>query len=182
MKVLTVVGRAEKRSQFERSVESALMADKFEIDAIVPLDDDEEAKRFLAYVSPTVKADELVDDVDIEVQSGLLSERLFAVELHDSPDEAMAWAAENYGKEAFAAFSDPLKASEIARRDILMGLIATGQIAMVRARFDGKPICALIHLATGHGQNDQFGTPYAIMVDNDLGSRLELPMRSSYDT
>jgi hypothetical protein len=174
MKVLTVVGRAEKRSQFERSVESALMADKFEIDAIVPLDDDEEAKRFLAYVSPTVKADELVDDVDIEVQSGLLSERLFAVELHDSPDEAMAWAAENYGKEAFAAFSDPLKASEIARRDILMGLIAT--------RFDGKPICALIHLATGHGQNDQFGTPYAIMVDNDLGSRLELPMRSSYDT
>jgi hypothetical protein len=187
VKVLTVVGRAESRGEFERLVEKALDS-PWEIQNIIPLEADAEAKSFLAYVDNSSveeeELDEWEEDVDSDEIAAKLIDNLFAAVVHDSPDDAMAFAAKEYGSQAFSYFSDPITTDEVIAHDIFMALITRGDFVMIRGRFDGNPACIYAHFAEGHGKgkgHESIMTPLAILVDEELGSRIELPVKSSYE-
>lgn len=175
--VLTVVGKAESRREFERILDGRL-ADGFNINQVVPLAVDEEAKRFLAYVMTDVA------DVDVNVVNAMaefLQDIKFDVVVHEDARVASEYAVSEYGDEAYSTFNDPITSAEIFQRDVFFGLITTGEITMFRGRLDDKPVIILAHHAVGMGHNDQVATPMAVMVDNDIAGRLSLPVKSSHE-
>ena len=177
MNVLTVVGRAGSLSEFEHTLESYL-SEPYKIAAVIPLAEDSEAKRFLAYVDPS---SEEVEDGAPEALADFLTEGMYSVQLHENPEDAIHFTHEEYGQEAYSGYNQPITSSEIYQRDVFVALTKCDDIAMVRSRFDGQPAIALVHVANGHGKNDSIATPLAILLNDDLSKRLELPFKSSYD-
>src|SRR4051812_33931259 len=174
--ILTVVGRALRRPDFERALESHL-TEGFTIVSIIPLDQDGEAQRFLSYVQ---SSDEIGED--IAEMSDTLEEWYYSVDSFDTIEEAEEFARETYSKVAYAAFNEePLSAAELFKRDMLAAFIHVGDIGVVRGLLHDKPVAVMTHISTGEGPNDQTGTPLAILVDDEMGENLILPIRSSYD-
>jgi hypothetical protein len=175
LKVLTVVGRAQNRVDFEKNLEAHL-SPEFPLHSVVPLDSDEEAKTFLSYIM--CKED---DEDTITELFDRLTLLMYQVELHEDQEEAGKFATENYGEQAYSDFELPLKAQEIKRRDIFALLMKNDDIAMMRGKFNGKPIIALVTMTHGYQLNDSIATPYAILLDDELGKQVELPFKSSYE-
>jgi hypothetical protein len=181
MKILTVIGRSDSIKSFESTLRSHL-GDPFKIKGIIPLTQDDEAKNFLAYVDPGSDWREVEDEGYDGMADFLRDVGMYDVVVHEDPEAAITWVQEEYKNESFAPFKDPITAVEISKRDIFLGLVSTGEIGMVRALLDGKPVIALVHGVEGQAEwKDTLVTPYAIMVDDDLGHRLEMGFTSSYD-
>jgi hypothetical protein len=175
LKVLTVVGRSDDREAFENTLNSHLSSG-FTIHAVVPLQQDGEASRFLAYVF----ADREEDEDNEGVADGIaeyLTDMLYLVHVHDDPQTAGEWASEQHGEDADTRFMDPITAREIYKRDVLVGLVHTGELTMIRAVYEGRSIVVLAHLTAGHGPNDVLATPFALMVDREMVEKIELPIK-----
>lgn len=178
MKCLVAVGSAITQDAFEADLSSWLYP-PWAIKHVIPLDFEDDQKNFLAYVDAAGK--ETDEEAADNVAAALGGD--YDVTVCDSSDEAVEYAAEHYSEIAFEAFTDPITSAEIFKRDILVGLIHTGEIAIVRALFNKRPIIALVHNSIGQGDNpDHVMTPLAIMVDDVLGPQIELPVKSSYKT
>lgn len=180
-KVLTIVGRSSSITEFENTLKSHLN-EPFKVKVVIPLEQDDEAKNFLAYVDPGSDWREVSEEGYEGLAEFLENVGMYGVELHDSPVDALNYVNEVYKHRAYGPFREPIHAHEIARRDILLGLIATGLTGITRGLLDGKPVVVIVHGVEGQGeQKDTLVTPYAIMVDEELGKKLEIPFPSSFD-
>jgi hypothetical protein len=178
MKVLTICGRAAKNAEFENGLNSFLFP-PFKIATIIPLAAQDDTKKFLAYVD--YDTTEGITEEAPDALAEFLQEQGYEVVVHDNVQDAIEYANEEYGAEAFEPFSAPIKSTEIWMRDILVALISAGETVMMRGLFDKKPVAIICHNAHGHGDNDVVFTPLAIVMDEELAERLELPFKSSYD-
>lgn len=185
MKVLTVVGQTSSRTDFESILDSCIKqtTGSFIVKAIVPLskslmDGEIEVSKFLAYVETTNPLEELAE-LDAEDLERLLKEKFWRINVHESQESAMTFAEAEYGGEAFAPFMAPITAQEIRDRDIFMALAAAGETHMLRCLFEGKNAIALVHVCQGGDPDDQFVTPYAILVNEEISKKIELPFRSN---
>lgn len=177
MIVLTVVGVSDSRVSFEEQLEARL-AEGFVINNVIPLTVENDVRKFLAYV---VTEEE---DVNPDIPAAMVEAHEdigYETAIHNSAEEAGEFAHENYGEEAYSTFTDPIRSDEIYQRDIFFALINIGDMNTFRARLDGKPVVALCHFAVGNRPNDAIATPMAILVDDDLASRLDLPVKTSYE-
>lgn len=187
MRIITVVGRDSNVLVFEKTLKSHL-GFPWKIKGIIPLESDEEAKNFLAFIDPgtdyKLVENEVEEDYDAydSLSMYLTEEGLYDVTIHESPDDAWSWVNETYREEMYARFKAPITAKEITLRDIFYGLIATSEIGVVRGLLDSNPVVVFVHGTEGMSEaKDTLVTPYAILVDEELGKRLEIPFTSAFD-
>ena len=182
VRIFTIVGRSSSPSEFERTLKSKV-PEPFKVKGVIPLEQDQEAKNFIAYVDPGSSWMEVSDEDYQALFKALTEDGMYGVELHESVPEAIKFVSENYKDRMYAPFKKPISASEIVQRDIMMGLIATGETGITRGLLDGKlPVVVIVHGVEGQGEaKDTVVTPYAIMVNEELGARLSIPFNSTYD-
>lgn len=169
MKVLTVVGRGDRLETF-KSFLNGLLPDGAKIKAVIPLKKDSDMGKFLAYVEADLYNDDALDDLCESLQN-----KLMLVDIHNTQDEAMDFGSMQYGEEAYSDFMGGPTARELKERDIFVALMAAGEILAMRCLVNGEQAIALVHVASGDDPDDQFVTPYAIMINDDLLEKLELP-------
>jgi hypothetical protein len=180
-KFITVAGRASSMDEFAAEIKKNLY-DNYGIVAIHGLGefgiDDKE--RYLAFIT----GESITGKTFTAQQKKLLGEGLGAY-THNTLEDAYDYSKENYptfGEEEektqrkFHEMSEkfpPVKAAEIEQFNILESLWGNGKINFVRCLFDEEPCLVLI--AISPGADELRVRPMAIMINDELESRLEFP-------
>jgi len=173
---ITVVGEADRLEEFEECIRE-LIELPFRVTNVTPLSSDSDGKQFLGIIEADSKNELVGDAARILAQD--LDLKFESVMVHDSSEEAWEWARENYGEEAYSRFMTPIiTAGELRARDFFFALIHSNDMGLVRGFLDGKPVVVFAHNSDTDKDSLTLLTPFAIMVDEDIAERLELPFKS----
>jgi hypothetical protein len=180
-KFITVAGRAESMDEFIDEVKKNLY-DNYEVVAVHGLGefgiDDKE--RYLAFITGESETGHTFNAQERKLITAQLGART-----HNSIDEAYDFSKETYPtfgedqihiqekhKEMAERFPSA-KAVEVEQFHLLESLWANGRISFVRCRLDDKPCLVLISITPG--VDELRVRPFAIMMNEELESRLEFP-------
>ena len=182
---LIVVGRAENPKEIYEEIHEEL-GDNFEVEGVHSLDSFSEVDnkdRFIIFISTTFS------ETEFKVKSEYLIERMrvlgFGGAAFDTMEEAIKYAEEKYDfedddakrqerameiRKRFPRFSS----EEIEQVSIFDSLYHTGKIRPMRGRYEDEEVVVLVHVT--HGAEESRVTPMMIMINDDIHSKIELPI------
>jgi hypothetical protein len=182
MSAIIVVGRSETAHDFGHEISDRLY-DGYGIIAIHPLGEPgmDEKERFLAFVG-TMGGEKAQFPPETQVMHLTTATR--TARLFEDFESALEYAQENYdlgqervdAHERFEKMKDkfpPPTAREIEDFVVFQALMNFGAFSIARGLIDDEP-CIVISTMTP-GPDEIRVTPLAIMMNNELRDRLELP-------
>jgi hypothetical protein len=181
-KYIIVVGRSNNGKEFA-SVISEVLTDNFSIVGVHSLGERSELdkkERYISFISGQDMGSMNADFICSRFLALGFGSRSF-----DSQDEAFEYAKETYDfgsedEEKQQRFNElkekfpPFSAFEQRAYMIFDSLYKLDRTYPIRARLDDEPVTAIISIS--HGKEDVIITPVAILVDENIESRIELPV------
>lgn len=162
--IITVVGRAASEKEFAASIASSLEPG-YKIDILFPVDGDGEMPNFLAVVSG--EGEEAAKKVRMS-----LSDRLFLVEQHETPEETSAYIKENYGDEIKQNRPNLPAANTQLMYQAVVGFVAQGTTGVMEGKFDDEDVGVIVNV--NETMEGAVVTPVALLLNSSLMSRLEI--------
>ena len=180
MNVITVVGRAKNLQQF--LVETTqLLYGGFTIVSWYSLGEPgvDLKDRFLLMISASGET-----EFEFEVQAQRLESPDVSVKLHETPEDALEYANENYNlpdevlhkHETLDQLLDEfpnMTASEIEKFSVFDALMTANRVSTIPAKIFGERTVAIVSLV--RGPDEIRLTPLALLVTDEIAEHLELP-------